>query len=118
MPFEKVKTLKNGIIQNDSLFNLLSNYYNFSKYLAQTDRYFENGAYFRKEIYPRYAKAYSFGAYAKVADYQQFLNSNEVKVAIGYCRNDAYFYINRSKVRLEQAGDLIKFITDELKRFD
>ena len=53
VPWDKIKTIKNGVIQNDSLFNSLSSYYNNSKFLGQVDNYFEIAAYFRKGIYPK-----------------------------------------------------------------
>ena len=118
VPFEKVKSLRNGIITNDSLFNSISNYYNFSKFLADVDRYFQNGAYFRQSIYPKYFKGYRYGTIAEVSDYHKILNSDEIKVAIDYCINDAIFYRNNSRDRLEHARALINDINEELKRFN
>ena len=118
VPFDKIKTLKNGIIKNDSLFNSLSNYYNFSKFLSRVDLYYKNGEYFRKDIYPKYFKGYRYGSYAIVDDYQKILKSNEIKVAIDYCKNDAEFYYNRTKHRAEHAAELIEMITNELQRFE
>ena len=116
--WDKVKTLKNNIIQNDSLFNSLSGYYNHSKFLSEVDNYFEIAAYFRKTIYPKYAKSYHFGRIAAVADYNQFLNSNEIKVAIDYCINDAGYYKRRTQHRIEHSAELLIDIREELKRFE
>lgn len=115
--FDRVKSLKSGIITNDSLFNSLSNYYNHSEFLAEVDRYFENGAYFRKEIYPKYFKHYRYGTIAEVSDYDKIVQSNEIRIAIDYCINDAFYYRNRTKHRKEHARELINDITEELKRF-
>ena len=92
--------------------------YNFSKFLADVDRYFQNGAYFRKDIYPKYFKYYRYGRIAKVADYDVLLNSNEIKIAIDYCINDANYYWSQTRHRKEHARELINNITKELKRFD
>lgn len=116
--FDRLKSLKSGIISNDSLFTSLSNYYNFSKFLADVDRYFQNGAYFRKDIYPKYFKYYRYGRIAKVADYDVLLNSNEIKIAIDYCINDANYYWSQTRHRKEHARELINNIRKELKRFD
>ncbi len=117
VPWDKIKTLKNGIIQNDSLFNSLSNYYNFSKFLSKVDNYFEIAAYFRKSVYPKYAKSYHYGRIAAIADYEQMLNSNEIKVAIDYCINDAVYYKRRTKHRIKHTSELLEDIRKELKRF-
>ena len=118
IPFDKIKELKNGIIRNDSLFNSLSSFYNSSKFLAELDRYFQNGAYFRQEIYPKYFKGYRYGTVAVVSNYQRILDSDEIKIAIDYCLNDAGYYLNRSKNRAEHAGELIDLIFQELKLFN
>lgn len=118
VPFDKVKSLKNGILQNDSLFNSLSNYYNFSKRQFEVDRYFEIGAYFRKNIYPKYFKRYYYGRIAIISDYQKILQSDEIKVAIDYCFNDSSYYLRNSKHRVEHSAELLQDITEELKRFE
>lgn len=118
VPFDKIKNLKNGIMQNDSLFNSLSNYYNLSKKQAEVDRYFEIGAYFRKNIYPKYFKGYRYGRVAIVSDYKRILQSDEVKVALDYCLNDASYYLRKSKHRVEHSAELLQDITEELKRFE
>tara|TARA_R110002073_G_scaffold108336_3_gene243416 strand:+ start:84830 stop:85549 length:720 start_codon:yes stop_codon:yes gene_type:complete len=118
VPYDKIKSLKNGIMQNDSLFNSLSNYYNFSKQQADVDRYFEIAAYFRKDIYPKYFKGYRYGRIAIISDYQKILHSDEVKIALDYCLNDAFFYLRASKHRVEHSAELLQDITEELKRFE
>lgn len=115
--FERIKSMKSGLISNDSLFTSLSNYYNFSKFLSGVDRYFQNGAYFRQAIYPKYFKHYRYGRYAQIADYKQLSTSNEIRVAIDYCINDAAYYKNRTQHRKEHARELIEMIEKELKRF-
>lgn len=115
--FDRVKSLKSGIITNDSLFVSLSNYYNFSRFLHSVDNYFENGAYFRRSIYPKYFKSYRYGRIAEVADYEEILNSNEIKIAIDYCINDGGFYTGQTRRRKQHARQLIEDITEELKRF-
>ncbi len=115
--FDRIKSLKSGIISNDSLFTSLSNYYNFSKFLAGVDRYFQNGAYFRQDVYPKYFKHYRYGSYAQIANYEELRVSNEIRVAIDYCINDANYYRNQTKHRKEHARELIQDISQELKRF-
>lgn len=115
--FERIKSLKSGLISNDSLFTSLSNYYNFSKFLADVDRYFQNGAYFRRDIYPKYFKHYRYGSYAQIADFEKLRVSNEVRVAIDYCINDAGYYRNQTKRRKVHSRELIEDISQELKRF-
>ncbi len=99
------------------MYNFLARYYNFSKFLTQVDRYFQNSAYFRQNIYPKYFKGYRYGALAEVVDYQQILESSEIKVAIDYCYNDANYYYRNSQRRVEGATSLIKAIKKELQRF-
>lgn len=115
--FERIKSMKSGLISNDSLFTSLSNYYNNSKFLAGVDRYFQNGAYFRQAIYPKYFKHYRYGRYAQIADYKKLSTSNEIRVAIDYCINDANYYRNRTQHRKEHSRELIQMIEKELKRF-
>lgn len=115
--FDRIKSLKSGIISSDSLFTSLSNYYNNSKFLAEVDRYFQNGAYFRQAIYPKYFKHYRYGRFAQIADYEKIKASNEIRVAIDYCINDANYYRGGTQHRKERARELIVLINSELKRF-
>jgi len=116
--FDKAKSYKTGLIKNDRLFTLLSNYYNNSKSLSEVDKYFHVAAYFRRDIYPKYFKGYKFSRLAVVSDYEKILNSDEIKVAIDYCINDAKFYKKLTQLRKEQARELIELLNTELKRFE
>lgn len=118
VPFDKITNMENGIIKNDSLFNSMSNYYNFSKFISGVDRYFQVGAYFRQQVYPKFFSGYRYGSYAKITNFEKILNSDEIKVAIDYARNDSKYYLGQSKHRVDHASELIDIINNELKRFD
>lgn len=118
VPFDKVKSLKNGIIKNDSLFNMLAKYYNSSKFLAKVDSQFKLPFYLREDIYPKYFSGYAYGQYAEVSNYERLLNSDEIKVIIDYCINDSRYYFLQSQRRLNFAKTLLEMIDEELKRFD
>jgi hypothetical protein len=118
VPFDKVKSLKNGIIKNDSLFNMLARYYNYSEFLAKVDTGFNIAIYLREDIYPKYFNAYLYGRYAKVSNYEQILNSDEIKIAIDYCINDSGYYLMGSQNRANMAKTLLQMIDEELQRFE
>ena len=115
-PFEELKSVGLNIISNDSLRKYLVKYYDHSKHLQDTERYFENGKYFRREIYPKYFSQYQYGRIAVPVDYNSLINSNEFLIALDYCINDAKFYRRWSLHRFEDAKLLLKEIENILKQ--
>jgi len=118
VPFEKVISLKNGSIQNDSLFNMLAKYYNASKFLAKVDTGFQIALFFRGKIYPEYFSGYAYGQHTEVPNYERPLNSDEKKEAIDYCINDSQYYLLQSQRRLNSVKTLLDKIGNKLKRFE
>jgi hypothetical protein len=118
VPFDKVKSLKNGIIKNDNLFNMLAIYYNASEFLARVDTEFQIAVFLREKIYLKYFSGYLYGQYAEVSNYERLLNSDEIKVTIDYCLNDSGYYYYQSQRRLNLAKTLLQMIDEELQRFE
>ena len=115
-PFEELKSVGLNIISNDSLRKYLVHYYETSKHLENVERYFENGKYFRREIYPKYFSEYQYGRIAVPVNYNTLKNNNEFLIALDYCINDAKFYRRWSLHRLDDARYLLKEIKNELNQ--
>jgi hypothetical protein len=112
--FENIKAAGLSLIKNDSLRNKMIQYYNLSNYVAGVERYFENGKYFRQQIYPKYFNSYQYGVLAIPNDFETIKHSSEFNIALDYCINDAYFYLNWSAVRKQQCLELISMINSQL----
>ena len=115
-PYEELKSVGLNIITNDSLRKYMVKYYEHSKHLQDTERYFENGKYFRREIYPKYFSEYQYGRIAVPVNYEALKANNEFLIALDYCINDAKFYRRWSLHRLEDARFLLKEIKNELNQ--
>lgn len=114
--FENLKSLGVNLISNDSLRICIFKYYEDSKDLAHIERYFENGKYFRQQIYPKYFKKYRYDEISVPKNWDQLKVESEFLIALDYCINDAGFYTWRSRRRLRYAKVVLTIIENELSR--
>lgn len=103
-----------GIIKDQRLRDYISAYYAWSEQVYETDRYFEVNKYFRQEIYPKYFKRYQYGTYVKPVDYEALKKSNEFRVVLDICLNDATYYMSYSRAQLEMAKSILAMIDQTL----
>lgn len=115
-PYEELTSVGVNMILNDSLRKRLIRYYEHSLHLENVERYFENGKYFRREIYPKYFTQYEYGRKAVPVDYEALKTNNEFLIALDYCINDAMFYRRWSNHRLEDARYLLSEISSDLSK--
>ena len=113
--FNRIESVGIDIVKNDSLRDLLVQYYDFSKHIAYVENYFENSKYYRQKIFPKYFKTYKYGWEAKPVNYETLKSSSEFLIALDYSINDAYFFGNAARRRLKNAKKLISQLKEELK---
>ncbi|MFN1835236.1 hypothetical protein AB2B38_008240 [Balneola sp. MJW-20] len=110
-PFEYLQSVGISVVQDKELREMISKYYNTSKFLAETDTYFEMNKYYRQHIYPKYFRRYQYGERVKVVDYDKLRESNEFSVALDMSLNDASYYFYQTEGQLERARAILNLIS-------
>ncbi|NVK48580.1 MAG: hypothetical protein HWE09_02350 [Cyclobacteriaceae bacterium] len=112
--FNYLENVGIGIIEDQELRDQISTYYAHSKLMQQVDEYFEVNKYFRQVIYPKFFKRYRYGRYVKPVDYQALKISDEFRVVVDMCLNDASYYRSMINAQKERASEILTAINRKL----
>ena len=113
--FNYLENVGIGIIKDQEMRDKITEYYRLSEHIYEVDKYFELNKYFRQEIYPKYFKRYRYGLYVVPNDFKALKQSNEFRIVLDMCYNDAIFYRGMTKGQKERAKELLKMIDKQLK---
>jgi hypothetical protein len=109
--YEQLKDDTIRINRNIKLFS----YFEFSKFIANTDAYFELSKYYRTNIYPKFFKFYSYGYRCIPVDYEKLKTENQFKIALDYSLNDSRFYKSRLQRKKSYAVMLVSALSEKIK---